>query len=320
MSAHAAAAAAVAGDAGGAAAGGGSASGAALENEILEICHTSENGMTDADIRTQLLVAATPQARLVAYNTLLSRGRLQVVERPVGADGKRVVVYKWISAENAKRLAGLSPAERMAFELIAKSRSAGQTRKDIKMKTNVQNSAELKGIIERLTARGLIKEIKSVLSSNKRAYIVAELEASQSHTGGPWYGDDQEFDAEFINAIYDFSLEYIADREYVSIQDLTDHVAASGLSNEPLTTSDIRQLMYTMLHDSQVELCQSAEETGGDGGEMCFRKTRAIPSMRSHTSQPCFSCPVKIHCTPGGVISQKNCVYMTDWLSAANDW
>jgi RNA polymerase Rpc34 subunit len=290
---------------------------AALENEILEICHSTENGVTDADIRTQLITEATPQARLGAYNALLARGRLQVVERPVGADGRRVVVYKWISAENARRLAGLSPAERMAFELIAKSRSAGQTRKDIKTKTNIQNSAELKGIIERLTARGLIKEIKSVLSANKRVYIVAELEASQSHTGGPWYGDDQEFDAEFINAMYDFSLEFIADREYVSVQDLTDHVAQSGLSNEPLTTNDIRKLVYTMLHDSQVEICRNGS---GGGSDMCFRKTRAIPSSRSHTAQPCFNCPVKLHCTPGGVISQKNCVYMTDWISAANDW
>jgi hypothetical protein len=288
----------------------------ALEATVLEVCRKSENGMTDADIRSLLPASVTPLVRSSVYNTLLSRGRLQVVERPVGADGKRVVVYKWVSEENALKLAGLTAAERMAYELIAKSKEQGQTRKDIKAKTNIQNGTELKGIIERLTARGLIKEIKSVASSNKRVYIVAELEASPTHTGGPWYGDDQEFDQEFIQAIYDFSLVFIAEQQFVTVEDVTDHVARSGLSNEPLSTEDIRKLMYTMLQDAQIELC---DDTDPEYGQV-FRKTRPLPSARKHMMHPCLKCPVKKHCTPGGVISQSNCVYMNDWISTTYNW
>jgi hypothetical protein len=297
-------------------AGGTARESSTLEDTVLEICRACESGMTDADIRSQLPANVTPLVRSSVYNTLLSRGRLQVVERPVGEDGKRVVVYKWVSEENARKLAGLSAAERMAYELIAKSKEHGQTRKDIKAKTNIQNSTELKGIIERLTARGLIKEIKSVASSNKRVYIIAELEASPTHTGGPWYGDDQEFDQEFIQALYDFSLVFIAEQQLVTVEDVTEHVARSGLSNEPLTTEDIRKLMYTMLQDAQIELCDEIDPELGQ----VFRKTRPLPSARKHMMHPCLKCPVKKHCTPGGVISQSNCVYMNEWISTSYDW
>lgn len=285
-----------------------------LERDILKICRASENGLTDAELRSKLTDSITPQNRLEAYNNLLSRGRIQVVERLMG-DGRRVVVYRWVSAEDAQRLAGLNAAERMVYELIAKSKENGQTKRDLKVKTNIHNNSEFKAIIERLIFRKLIKEIKSIKSSNKRVYIVAELEASQSHTGGPWYGDDQEFDMEFINAMYDFALSFIAKKEVVSVQDVTEHIAASGLSNETLTGDDIKKLMLTMVHDAQIEMCDNEH-----GNAQYFRKCRPLPSVRMHMSQPCFKCPVKRHCTPGGVISQTNCLYMDDWIRSCYDW
>lgn len=286
-----------------------------LERDVLRICNASENGLTDAEVRSQLPDTVTPHNRLEAYNNLLSRGRIQVVERPVGADGRRVVVYKWVSAEDAQRLAGLNAAERMVYELIAKSKENGQTKRDLRVKTNIHNNSEFKAIIERLTFRKLIKEIKSIKSSNKRVYIVAELEASQSHTGGPWYGDDQEFDQEFIHAMYEFVLAFISERDAVTVEEVAERISISGLSNETLTEDDVSKLMMTMLQDNQIEICK-----GDEIRHQYFRKTRPLPSVRMHMAQPCFKCPVKRHCTPGGVISPSNCVYMDDWIRSCYDW
>lgn len=255
------------------------------------------------------------------YNRLLQFGRLHLAERLTrGARGKagRVVVYKWVSQKNAQRLAGLSAAERMAYDLIAKSKADGQTRRDIKSKTNIQNNAELKSITERLQARNLIKEIKSVLSSNKRVFILAELEASKSHTGGPWYGDDQDFDQEFISAVYEFGKSFIEGRKFVTIEDVTKFVAESGICNEALKDDDIRKLMMTMLHDGQIERVPG----DGDIEVQYYSAAKSLPLSSAHTEQPCFRCPVVSDCKPGGVISPTTCAYMEDWLAtaAAMDW
>jgi DNA-directed RNA polymerase III subunit RPC6 len=255
------------------------------------------------------------------YNRLLQFGRLHLAQRitqDAGGETKRVVVYKWVSPKNAQRLAGLSPAERMAYDLIAKSRNDGQTRKDIKSKTNIQNNVELKGMLERLVARNLIKEIKSVLSSNKRVFILAELEASQSHTGGPWYGDDQDFDQEFIVAVYEFAKSFIEGRKSVTVADVTKFVAESGICNDALEEEDIRKLMFTMLHDGQIERCVGE----GDAETQYYSVATSLPLSSAHMEQPCFRCPVASDCKPGGVISPTTCAYMDDWLATAPalDW
>lgn len=285
-----------------------------IEKKILEICKQSETALSDAEIRKELPGDVEPLARSQAYNTLLSRGRLQIGER-ANRDGGRIVIYKWVSAKDAKKLAGLNAAERMVYDIIARSKEAGQTKKELRIRTNIQSTGELKAIVDRLIARSLIKEIKSIQSSNKRVYIISELDASSTHTGGPWYGDDQEFDQEFIQAMYDFALDYIAGREYVTVTEVTEHIGTSGLSNERLSNKDVEKLMYAMLYDAQIEGIHIP-----DASEQCFRKTISFPSAKMHVKQPCFRCPVKKHCTPGGVISQSNCVYMEDWVASAFDW
>lgn len=296
----------------------GGASLSALEKEILEICHKHDAGRTDPEIRGALESEPLPTQRLEAYNRLLSLGRLQIVERVTpGAGGMpgRVVVYKWVSAKVAQKMAGLSPAERMAYQMIAKSAKEGQTRKDIKIKTNIQNSSELKGILERLTARNLIKEVKSVTSSNRRVYILAELEASKTHTGGVWYGDDQEFDRDFINVVYEFARTFIDAQPYVAVEAVTAHIAELGICNTPLSDDDVRKLMMTLYQDGIIEKCEGE----GDGGEY-YRKLRLFPVSMSQGHQPCFKCPIVADCTPNGVISPATCAYMDDWLETAGEY
>lgn len=288
-----------------------------LEKEILDVCRLSSSGCTDREIREKLSSEVTAVQRLEGYNRLLSRGRLEVVERIVesgDAPSSRVVVYKWVSARTAQRLAGLSTSERMAYDLIAKSKTNGQTRKEIKLKTNIQSSAEVKGILELLTARGLVKEIKSVAATNRRVYILAELEASQAHTGGPWYGDDQEFDQEFIGAVYEFAMNYITQEKVVTVESVADYVGKSGITNETLTPEDIRKLMLLMLHDAQVEMADPL-----DDGTECFSVAKSFPVALGHVNQPCCLCPVAKDCKPDGPISPQSCVYMEDWLSSALD-
>jgi len=288
-----------------------------LEASLLQVCESVPGGLTDKEIVERLDGDVKPANRIAVYNRLLGKGRLRLAERFTGTDAnrKRIVLYQWVSAKDAERFKGLDASDRMVYDIIQKSGQGGVTKRDMKFRTNIQNSSELKQIVERLVSRDLIKEIKSVQGANKRVYIVSELEPSTLHTGGPWYNDEQEFDNEFIDAMYEQVLAFVKTMSYVTVEQVTSYVAEIKLSNEELAVKDIRALMSTMLYDGLIEECDGAR----DGGEY-FRHVLSTPAVNHLAGIPCGSCPLFHDCTPGGVISPETCVYMSGWLDKTTDW
>lgn len=307
-----------------------------IDKLILSACEASGGGLADKQIVECLGRGVSNKVRLQAYNRLLSRGRLALAERR-NADGLKTVVYQWVSAAIAGRLRGLDSSDRMVYSLVSRAGDAGVTRRDLKSKTNIQGAGEIKQIIERLVARKLIKEISSVQGVRKKVLILAELEPSDAHTGGPWYNEVQQFDQEFIGTLYAYVLSYISGLEHVSVEQACTFVAETNISKETLRIADIRQLMTTMLYDGQIETCAgpadgdarnsngsgSRRDGGGSNGSgrtEYFRKSRPTPAINQMASVPCGSCAVAKECSPKGVISPRNCVYMDTWLQAVNDW
>lgn len=288
-----------------------------LESAILQVCESHGPGVTDKDITAKLGCDTKAKVRISVYNKLLAKGRIRLAERITGSgkSKKRDVLYQWVSAEDAEKFKGLDASDRMVLDLVLKGGQNGVTKKDMKFKTNIQSTAELKQIVERLMSRGLIREIKSVQGANKRVYIKAGLEPSTIHTGGPWYNDDQEFDTVFIEAMYEQVLAFIKKANFVTIEQVTSYVAEIKLSNEDLSQNDIKSLMNTMLYDTVIEACEGR----GDGGEY-FRHVQPTPAVNHMAAIPCGSCPVFHDCVPGGVISPQTCIYMDDWLKDVTDW
>lgn len=289
----------------------------ALQASILRICELKPEGISDVDILAQLGTDVKPRLRSSAYNELLKAGRLRLASKFIGPEGqkKKTVVYQWVSAGDAEKFKGLDASEVMTYDLIQKAGHNGVTKREIKYKTNIQNTTELKQIVDRLLSRALIKEIKSVQGTNKKVYIVSELEPSTLHTGGPWYNDEQEFDNEFIEVIYGQVLSYVKSLDFVTVEQVTNYVAEIKVSNEELSQKDIRALMMTMLYDTVIEECQGE----GREGEY-FRHVLSTPAVNHLSPVPCGSCPLFHDCTPGGVISPQTCVYMTEWLKETTDW
>lgn len=289
----------------------------ALQTTILRICQASPEGLTDGEIVQRLDTDVKPKHRLDSYNELLRTGRLKLLKKSIGEgpNKKDVVVYQWVSLKDAEKFRGLDATERMVYDMIERSGQNGVTKRDMKFRTNIQNTSELKQIVDRLIARGLIKEIKSVQGANKKVYIASEVEPSAAHTGGPWYNDEKEFDTEFIETIYAHILSYMATMEFVTVESVTEYVADLKISNEDLTKSDTRQLMMTMLYDSVIEECEGRK----DGGEY-YRRATSTPGVNHLSSVPCGSCPVFHDCSPDGVISPRTCVYMKEWLEQTTDW
>ncbi len=289
----------------------------AIENLVLSACEGTPTGLTDDQILEKVGASIGPTARALAYNSLLKRGRLAIAYR-TGPDKKQTVLYQWVSAARASRLRGLDGSELMVHSFVEKSREAGVTKNDLKYKTNIQSTAELKLILDRLVRRGLIKEINSVQGAKRKVYISADVEASTAHTGGPWYNSAQEFDQEFVDILYSYVLAFIGDMEYVTAEQVTNYVAETKISKEDLFVADLRNLMATMLYDGQIELCAGPGEE--DSGLEFYRRVRPTPAVNHLASLPCGPCPVFKECTPGGVISPTSCVYMNNWLKSVVDW
>lgn len=290
----------------------------ALEEQVLRVCEQNKQGITNDAIFQQIQTDVKPANRAVVYNKLLSKGRLRIAKKQVrGANGalREDVVYMYVSAEDAAKFRGLDPTDRLMYEVIQKSGEEGLSKRDIRFKTNVQNATELKQTLDRLLQRGLVKEIKSVQGANKRVYIAAEFSPSLEHTGGPWYNDEQEYDTEFIDAMYNQVLIYMRRHPCVSVDQVTHYVDEIKLSNEKLAHKDMRALMVTMMYDGAIESCVGPEE-----GTEYFRLVRDTPAVNHLTSVPCAWCPVYKSCVPGGVISPEKCLYMTEWLKASIDW
>ncbi len=253
-------------------------------------------------------VSVTKKERAMAYNRLLKRCRLELFH---GGEGG--VRYGHVDAQVARRIVGLDPAERQVYQCVRQAGEAGVTRKDVKFKTNIRSTGELSHIFTRLKGRALIKEITSVQGRGK-VFILAGLDASVAHTGGPWYDDSGVYDQEFIGAMYGVVLSYIRKRAGVTAEDVAAYVVQCKVSKETLSAADLRTLINTMVYDGEVEVTKTK-----DGVER-YRRIRPTPAVNQLASLPCGSCPVFKQCTPDGVISPTSCVYMDNWLKACADW
>lgn len=289
-----------------------------LEEQVLKICETNPSGMSNAEIFSQIGTDVKPTIRTTVYNRLLAKGRIQIAQRQnTTTDGKKrnEIIYQWLSSQEAARFRGLDGSDRMVYDVVSKTKQNGMTKREVRFRTNIQNTTEIKQILDRLVQRNLIKEIKSIQGANKRVYIASQYDPSPKHTGGPWYNDEQQYDTEFIDAMYAQVLSYMKRQPHVTVEQVTNYIAEIKLSNETLSQSDIRTLMTTMLYDRAIEECDGPDESGE-----YYRLCRNTPAVNHLTSTPCGWCPVFKSCEPGGVISPDCCLYMTEWLKDSVDW
>lgn len=285
-----------------------------VRDSILTLLEHNRQGLTDKEIAAKLGPECSPSLRVGAYNELLKVRRVRLLKKSLDG-GAELVVYQWVSARDAERMKGIDNVTLMTYELVKQAKQNGLTKREIKLKTNIQSASEIKQIVEWLISRDLVKEIKSVQGSNRKVFIASEFEPSTAHTGGPWYNDDKEFDTEFIGIIYSQLLKFIRKSDYVTVPQVAAYMAELTrlkIFSETLSEKDVKALVTTMLYDGVIQECDGAR----DGGDY-FRFVDSAPSGNHLKDVPCGSCPVFHDCCPGGVISPQTCAYMTDWLNQA---
>ena len=72
--------------------------------------------------------------------------------------------------------------------------------RDIRVKSNLAQ-ASLTKVLKSLKQKKLVKEVKCVNSTRKIVYMLYHLEPDRSVTGGAWYSDGKDFEAEFVEIL-----------------------------------------------------------------------------------------------------------------------
>ena len=250
------------------------------------------------------LPSATNEERAEVINFLLQQNRIQLLGTAESPH------FRAVAPEEAAKYRGLGQEEILLYQTIGNAGNLGIWTRDMKVKTNLPQGKIVKHL-KTLEERGLIKSVKSVQNANRKVYMLAELEPAKSLTGGPWYGNDQHIDTEFIAIIREIALQYLAKSEPqpLSVEEVSNFIVNSKVTNQALQQEDVAHVLTTLRYDGEIE-----DVDIGDGVLRYRLQYGAELESTPLSEVPCGSCPVFQECCEDGHVSPQTCEYFTKWL------
>ncbi|KAB2574541.1 putative dna-directed rna polymerase iii subunit rpc34 protein [Lasiodiplodia theobromae] len=125
----------------------------------------------------------------------------------------RVLCWRLRSREDAAKLRGMDPNERLVYSHISSAEDQGMWTRTIKAKTNFHQTVINKAL-KSLEGKRLVKSITSVKHPGRKIYMLAHLTPSEEVSGGPWHTDG-ELDIELIEQISTVILNYVEQNSWV---------------------------------------------------------------------------------------------------------
>jgi len=281
--------------------------------KILQSIRDREGGMTDADVQA-LFPGSQINDRMTAYNTLIERSLIQLMGDLTNPR------YMPIAQEEAVKMKGLSTEDMLVYQTIETRDRLGVWTREIKTHTGLPQ-AKISKSIKNLEERGLIKAIKSVQNASRKVYILSTLEPAKEITGGPWYGENQQIDEEFVSKLQQVVKTFVMKASApVSAEKVCRDVVESHAFHAKLELEDVHKVLKVLCYEVELEKIIVKDPDTGERVER-FRKSRWPKVGRpALTSIPCGVCPVFNECSsePGALISPSNCEYMKAWFSKDN--
>eukprot|EP00002_Diphylleia_rotans_P032945 TRINITY_DN6967_c0_g2_i4.p1 TRINITY_DN6967_c0_g2~~TRINITY_DN6967_c0_g2_i4.p1 ORF type:complete len:278 (+),score=77.11 TRINITY_DN6967_c0_g2_i4:59-892(+) len=254
------------------------------EQALIQLGLKNPN-MFDSDALQAALASFSAEAQIAAINSLLRKGKLSIFE----VNGS--YSYKLRSEEESSGFLGLAPEEMLIYQLISASGNMGLWTKDMRIKSNLQQQ-QITKILKNLENRKLVKSVKSISGKNKKVYMLANIEPSREVTGGAWY-NDQEFDREFANILYEQCLQYIQLQTQASTADICNYVKSSGIFKIEVTIEDIQSMIDTLVYDGVVVQTVDHSSSSFLGGKTVYRAAKESTATNPFTEMPCGVCPVR---------------------------
>lgn len=255
--------------------------------------------------------------RMAALNTLYSEKRIRMDVNPTTS----LLTYELIVEEQ-------SP-EDLVLAAITEFGTKGSWIRDIRKKVGFNNEKILKNALKGLESKKLIRPVKSI--SNRKLYILANLQPDESVTGGACYESGAIRDDivknlkstcfQYFYDLYEQSYKsamsslHSIDNEtvqleeiYASAADVFAHLRGAGVRNAAfadINLSDVEHILSILSYE-----CKLNKMTG-----LGKTRYRYNPYNRDKTDMfyvPCMICPLYKDCKPGSVaIGPEKCQYLS---------
>uniref|UniRef100_L7M8G7 DNA-directed RNA polymerase III subunit RPC6 n=1 Tax=Rhipicephalus pulchellus TaxID=72859 RepID=L7M8G7_RHIPC len=310
-----------------------------IEQKIVELCTANPTGITDKIVQMHL-PNVDPSARVAAFNSLLSQGKLEILKQ------KNQLLYRLKNTDADSKCKGSDREEKVVYKIVEEAGNKGIWIRDIRIKSGLVLTA-LNKILKNLESKKLIKAVKSVSASKKKVYMLFNLEPDRSVTGGAWYSE-QEFESEFVEVLNQQCHRFLIKKltvakdtsagdplleknaSFASSKEVWEFIKKLGISKVQLSVEDIEMILSTLIYDGKVEktvVCGSgsslsSSSRSASSSEDLVNLYRAVEPLIDSTGLmriPCGTCPVINNCYEGGAVSPSTCQYFKKWLSEGFD-
>ncbi|CAH1365268.1 hypothetical protein MTP99_001554 [Tenebrio molitor] len=286
------------------------------EDRLLELAKSRPEGISNENIK-QCIPNLPLEELAVIINKCLKNGSLELFKT------KDKLLYKYKDSSKKSVVRGADNEEKIVFKIIEEAGNKGIWIRDIRFKSNL-NMTQLNKVLKSLETKKIIKAVKSVSASKKKVYMLYDLEADSSVTGGAWY-QDQDFESEFVDVLSQQCYRYLKqkseeaenmgggpllarNRSYATANDVHKFISELGISKISLSVDDIESILYTVVLDN------NAERIVATNGSYLYRAVNKFMSTPGLVKTTCGICPIANRCADTGSINPKICNYFTEWL------
>lgn len=284
-----------------------------VKDTFVAMMRRSEEGVTTEEMKAQLTEAEFGELPGV-INEMLAVNRIELFQRE-GMENS--LTYKIRGDEEAAKVSELTNEQVLVWQVVTRSGNGGVWLRDIKNQTSLQQQT-LNKALKVLEARKLVKTVKSVQQKTKKLYMAYELEPTREVSGGPWY-TDQEFDHGFVEAMKKLIMRFIGEKGMATVEEVAAALSALGVTQVKLELGDVRLVVDSLVCDLKLEEVNAYQRSDADksvGPPSRYKLARPSTDHNFLAQVPCGTCPVRASCSPTGLISPANCIYLDKWLAA----
>lgn len=285
--------------------------------QILRLAESKSSGINNDDILSNL-PEIPADLRLKALNQMLQQGLFEILQR--GSS----LIYR-LKDPNKKSTApkDIDNEEKIIYNIIEEGGNKGIWIRDIRVKSNLIMT-QLNKILKNLENKKLIKAVKSVNASKKKVYMLFNLEADRSVTGGAWY-QDSDFESEFVDVLNQQCIRHLQYKRdeakkskdgplavlqlsYCSVKEVHKFITDLKISKITLDEDDLETILKTVVYDGRAQRMLQPD------GSYLYKIVEPLLPPCGLIQFPCGICPVIKNCSSCGQISPNTCSYLTEWL------
>lgn len=280
-----------------------------VRSRAIEMMRSRESGVTSSELETHFSSSGEElQALAKVLSEMFGVNRIEVLRQ---VDGGNETTYKLRDDEEAAKVSVLTNEQLVVWQVVTKAGNSGVWLRDIKNATSLQQQT-LNKALKVLETRKLVKTVKSVQQKTKKLFMAYDLEPTREVSGGPWY-TDQEFDHDFVATMKKLILRFIQEKSIASIDEIAQALMNLRVTHVKLEPLDVRLVVQSLVSDLKLE----EVDQRGEASSARYKIFKPCTTQNYLTQIPCGSCPLKSDCSPNGLVSPKNCVYIDSWLKAS---